>query len=78
MQEWQRKLHDFNENAKATGEQAGRDAQKQLDQAWSKTEAASRKLEMAGAQGWEEAKAAYERASQDLAKAWAETNHQGK
>ncbi len=70
MQDWQRKLHDLGEKAKAKGKEAGEATESDLDAAWAKTEAASRKLENAGAEGWESAKADFARASQSLAEAW--------
>jgi hypothetical protein len=70
IQEWQRKLHDFGGKAEAKGKEAGDAAENGLHEAWTKAEAASRKLEAAGAGDWESAKASYEKASHELADAW--------
>jgi hypothetical protein len=70
MQEWQRKLHDVSENAAAKGNAAGDAAENDLNEAWTRTEAASRQLQTASAEGWESAKTSYEQASHDLAEAW--------
>jgi hypothetical protein len=70
MQQWQQKLHDFSENAKAKGQQAGDAAGNELNAAWTKTLAEAQKLQTTGADGWESAKASYEKASHELADAW--------
>ncbi len=70
MQEWKRKLHDVGEKAEAKGKNAGAAAESELDAAWAKADAASRKLQTAGAEGWDSAKTDFERASHDLAAAW--------
>lgn len=70
MQEWRRKLHDFSAKAEANGKEAGNAAETDLNKAWTKTEAASRKLETVGAEGWDHAKTSFEKASRELADAW--------
>jgi uncharacterized membrane protein len=70
MQQWQQKLRDFSENAKAKGQQAGNAAENELNAAWTKTQAEAQKLQTAGAEGWQSAKTSYEKASHDLADAW--------
>ena len=70
MQEWQRKLHDFSEKAAAKGKEAGNAAENDLNKAWTKADAASRKLQTVGAEGWESAKTSFEKASHELADAW--------
>ena len=70
MQEWQQKLHDFSEKAEAKGKEAGNAAEVDLNKAWTKAEAASRKLQTVGADGWESAKTSFEKASHELADAW--------
>jgi hypothetical protein len=70
MQEWQRKLHEFGEKTETTGKAAGTAAGNDLDTAWTKAEAASRKLQSVGAEGWESAKSSYEEASHELAETW--------
>lgn len=70
VQEWQRKLHDFGEQAKAKGQTASNSTGNELNEAWSKTEAASHRLQTASADGWESAKTSFEKASHNLADAW--------
>jgi hypothetical protein len=70
MQEWQQKLHDFSERAKAKGQQAGNAAENELNAAWAKTQAEAHKLQAATAEAWESAKASYEKASRELADTW--------
>ena len=70
MRQWQQKLHDFSENAKAKGQQTGNAADNDLNAAWTKTQAEADKLQAASAEGWASAKASYEKASRELADAW--------
>jgi len=39
MHEWQQKLHDFSEKAKAKGQEEGKAAENELNAAWTKAEA---------------------------------------
>jgi len=70
MQEWQRKLQGISEKAEAKGKEAGNAAENDLNEAWTKAEAASRQLQTVGAEGWESAKTSFEKASCELADAW--------
>jgi hypothetical protein len=70
MQDWQKKLHEFGQQAEAKGQEAGSAAQSGLNDAWIKAKAASRKLKTVGDEGWQGAKASYEKASQNLTDAW--------
>ena len=62
MQEWQRKLHAFSKKAEAKGKEASNAAENDLNKAWAKTKAASRKLRTTSIQGWESAKTSFENA----------------
>ena len=75
MQEWQRKLHDFSVRAEANGKEAGSAADTDLTKAWTRTEAASRRLQTVGAEGWDRARTSFEQASRDLAAAWGRVRH---
>jgi len=70
VREWQKKLQDFGKKTEAAGKETGKAAESDLNLAWTKTEAASRRLETAGADGWDSAKMAFEKASNDLADTW--------
>jgi len=70
MHEWQQKLHDFSEKAKAKGREEGNAAENELNAAWTKAEAEQHKLEIATAEGWESAKISFEKASHDLKEVW--------
>jgi Skp family chaperone for outer membrane proteins len=70
VEDWQKKLHEFNVKADAVGKEADRTAKADLDEAWRKTKTASRQLQIASAKGWDVAKADYEKASRDLADTW--------
>jgi uncharacterized membrane protein len=76
MQKWQRKLHDFSEKAEAKGKEAANAAENDLNAAWTKAEAASRRLQTVGAEGWDRARTSFEQASRDLAAAWGRVRHQ--
>jgi hypothetical protein len=78
MREWQRKLNDFSAKAAAKGKEAGNAAENDLNKAWTKAEAASRKLQTASAEGWESAKTSFEEASHELADAWDKIRPQDK
>jgi hypothetical protein len=78
MQVWRRKLHDFSKKAGASGKEAGNAAMTDLNRAWVKTEAASRKLQTVGADGWEHAKTSFEQASHELADTWDKVRSQDK
>jgi hypothetical protein len=70
MQEWQQKLHDFSQKAKARGQEETNAAGNELDAAWIKAAAEEHKLETASAEGWESAKISFEKASRDLKEVW--------
>ena len=70
MQEWQRKLHDFSEKAKAKGQAAGSAAKIDLNKAWVRAEAEARKLPTVSAEGWGSAKTSFDQASRELVSAW--------
>jgi len=70
LQDWQQKVHDFTEKAKARGQQASNAVAADLNVAWTKTRDEARKMQAAGAEGWDRARASYERASHDLADTW--------
>jgi len=70
MHEWQQKLHDFSEKAKAKGREEGKAAENELNAAWTKAEAEQHKLETASAEGWESAKISFEKASHHLKEVW--------
>jgi hypothetical protein len=52
------------------GQRAGNAAENDLNEAWTKAEAASRQLQTIGAEGWESAKTSFAKASRELAEAW--------
>src|ERR1700691_6768334 len=52
MDQWQHKVHDFGEKAKATGQQGSTAAKDDLDKAWTKAKVAADGLETTGADGW--------------------------
>jgi hypothetical protein len=70
MQVWRGKLDQFDERAKARGQQVGSAAENELNVAWTQTAAGAKKLQSIGADGWEEAKISYEKASSHLADTW--------
>jgi hypothetical protein len=78
MQEWQRKLHAFDEKVQAKAVQAHTTAGDDLNKAWTQAEAASRRLETAGSEDWENAKTSFKRASHKLDLAWRKIDPENK
>jgi len=78
MQEWQKKLHEFDERAETKGQKAGNAADNDLHAAWNRVEEAGHKLQTASAEGWESAKVSFEKASHDLAETWDKVRGQDK
>jgi hypothetical protein len=78
VQEWRQKLRDFSDSAQTKGTEANKVAVDDLTRAWTRTEAASRRLENAGAADWQGAKASYKAASQKLVLAWHKVSPTGK
>jgi hypothetical protein len=68
-QEWQIKLHDLSEKAKAKGQEEANAAENELKAAWTKADA-EHKLQSASAEGWESARISFEKASYDLKEVW--------
>jgi hypothetical protein len=70
--EWQKKLDDFTEKAKAKMLQEGNAAGDKLNAAWIKTVAGERKLQAASATSWKSAKIiSFEKASHGIMRVWA-------
>jgi hypothetical protein len=70
MQQWQLKLHDFSEKTRAKATEANTAAQNDFNTAWTEADAATQKLQTAGAADWESAKSSFSKASQKLAAVW--------
>jgi hypothetical protein len=70
MDQWQQKVHDFGEKAKATGQQGSTAAKDDLDKAWTKAKVAADGLKATGADGWQNARMSFEKAKHDLADTW--------
>jgi hypothetical protein len=70
MQEWQHKVYDFGQHAKATGQQGARSARDDLNTAFSKAKLAADRLHTVGADGWQGAKSGYQHARHDLTETW--------
>jgi hypothetical protein len=74
LQEWQQKVHDFGAEAAAKGRKDAIAAQRDLDEAWAKTEAEADKLKTSlktsSAEAWDSARTSYEKASHELAGTW--------
>ena len=67
---WQRRLHEAGLQAAAAGTGAGAATGTELSVAWTRSSAASRRLQLIGAEGWEGAKTTFETAHRELAEAW--------
>jgi hypothetical protein len=75
MQQWQQRVHDFDEGVRAKGRQADIAMAETLNAAWDRTQVEARKVSAATAEGWAGAKASYENASHALASAWDKAQH---
>jgi hypothetical protein len=78
VQEWQQKLHDFGAVAATKGHKDAIAAQRDLDEAWAKTQAEARRLQTSSTDAWASARISYEKASGELAGAWDRVRDQGK
>jgi hypothetical protein len=70
MATWQQKLDQYSKDAQAKSQEAGKDADKELQRAWAKTKEASHGLAAATATGWDKAKGAFENASRKMQEEW--------
>lgn len=70
MQEWQRKLQAFGGKIQADATQARNSAADDLNKAWTRADAASRRLETVSSEDWDSAKISFKRASRKLDLAW--------
>ena len=71
-------MRDFSDSAQTKATEANKAAVDDLTRAWTRTEAASRRLENAGAADWQGAKTSYKTASQKLVLAWHKVSPTGK
>jgi hypothetical protein len=78
VQGWRQKMRDFGDGAQTRATEANKEAMDDLTRAWTRTEAASHRLESAGAADWQRAKASYKAASQKLVLAWHKVSPAGK
>ena len=72
MDQWGNKIGKYSADAKAKGDRAAKDADKDLHRAWLKTKEASNRVAHASKKGWNKAKAAFEHASDKLKQEWHE------
>lgn len=78
MQEWRRKLHAFGGKVQAKATRVHNSAGDDLDEAWTRAEAASRHLETASSEDWDSAKISFEKASHKLDLAWRKVDTENK
>ncbi len=78
VKEWRQKMRDFSDSAQTKATEANKAAVDDLTRAWTRTEAAPRRLENAGAADWRGAKASYKAASQKLVLVWHKVSPAGK
>ena len=84
MQLWEQKLRDFNARADTNATEAQKNANKNLDDAWTETKKAwgqvvkvGLNVGTAGANDWDSAKASFRATSDKLAAAWQKANPAG-
>jgi hypothetical protein len=71
IEQWRRRIADFNERVETKTTHAGQAAKVEIEGAWGDVEQASDTLDVTGEGGWAAAKAAYERASATWEATWA-------
>lgn len=72
LHEMNQQMADWHQKLDAKGDQAAKDADKDVHQAWIKTQEASRRVAAATKSGWNKAQAAFERAQRKMKKEWQE------
>jgi hypothetical protein len=77
LQSWQTRMGTWTDQAKAQGSEAGEEARRNLDKAWTDVKANWQKLQAAAPQTWDKARASFEDASQRMKSAWEKIEPQG-
>jgi hypothetical protein len=70
MADWKRKLDDAGDKVGAQARTSSDAAQRDLNTAWRKTQAAADRLQGASQDGWDRVKTSFEKASHDLKDTW--------
>ncbi|MEJ0070354.1 MAG: hypothetical protein WDO24_18440 [Pseudomonadota bacterium] len=78
LSDWRRKLDEVADKAGAQARSSSAAAQRDLDAAWRKTQAAEGRLEGASQDGWERVKISFEKASRDLKNTWSRVHPDSK
>lgn len=72
LRDMNQQMADWHQKLDAKGDQAAKDADKDVHEAWVKTQEASRRVATATKSGWYKAQAAFERAQRKMKKEWRE------
>ena len=70
FQEWQNRMSQWTDEAKANGGKISEQTRQNLDKAWTDVKANWRKLQAAAPQTWDQARASFEEASERMKSAW--------
>jgi len=77
MQEWQKKIDAYAEEARRKGGDAAKEAKESMKAGWSKVQEQWQRLENASQEAWEETRQGYENARDAFQKEWNETTSGG-
>ena len=77
FQEWQNRMSQWTDDAKASGSKISEQTQRNLDKAWTDVKANWRKLQTAAPQTWDKARASFEQASDRMKSAWEKIQPRG-
>jgi hypothetical protein len=77
FQEWQNRMSQWTDEAKANGGKISEETRQNLDKAWTDVEANWRKLQAAAPQTWDKARASFEEASERMKSAWEKIQPRG-
>ena len=77
LQDWQNRMSQWTDEAKANGSKISEQTRQNLDKAWTDVEANWRKLQAAAPQTWDKARASFEEASERMKSAWEKIQPRG-
>ncbi len=77
FREWQNRMSEWTDDAKANGSKASEETRRNLDKAWNDVQANWRTLQAAAPQAWGKARASFEEASERMKSAWEKIQPRG-
>jgi gas vesicle protein len=77
LQEWQNRMSQWTDDAKASGSKISEQTRRNLDKAWTDVQANWHKLQAAAPQTWDTARSSFEEASERMKSAWEKIQPRG-